>query len=136
MAEQLHLEVITANKQLLDTVADWVSIPGTEGELGVLPEHVPVVTKLDSGLLRYSLDGKESAIAVHYGYAQLAANRVTVLPDMAETGTDVDIPRAKLAEQRAREELQRLQREQNEYNRLKIYESKLKRAMVRQSLGD
>ena len=136
MALHLHLEVITANKQLLDTEVDWVSIPGTEGELGVLPEHVPVVTTLDSGLLRYSAGGKETAIAVHYGYAQLASDRVTVLPDMAETGANIDIPRAKRAEQRAREELQRLQREQDEYNRLRIYESKLKRAMVRQSLGE
>ncbi|MBI3993748.1 MAG: F0F1 ATP synthase subunit epsilon [Candidatus Lambdaproteobacteria bacterium] len=136
MAEQLHLEVITANKQLLETDAEWVTLPGSEGELGVLPEHVPVVTTLDTGLLRYSAAGKETVIAVHYGYAQVASNRVTVLPDMAETGAMIDIPRAKRAEQRAREELQRLQREQDEYNRLRIYESKLKRAMVRQSLGE
>lgn len=134
MAEQLHLEVITADKHLLEIDADWVSIPGTEGELGVLPQHVPIVTTMNSGVLRYSAGGSESAIAVHYGYAQVESDRVTVLPEMAELASDIDTSRAQKAEQKARDEIQKLQREQSEYNRLLIYESKLQRAIVRQSI--
>lgn len=134
MAEQLQLEIVTSERQFLEIAADWVTLPGSEGELGIMPEHVPLVTRLDTGILRYQSGSEISAVAVHYGYAQVQGNRVTVLPEMAEGADEIDLDRARSAETRAREELQKIQREQNEEDRVSKYEAKLKRAVVRQSL--
>lgn len=136
MADQLHLEIVTPQRRILETSAEWVTIPGIEGEIGVLPEHVPLVTSVESGILSYSTGGSVKRVAVHHGYAQVQGNRITVLPETAESGAEIDMDRARRAEQRAREELARIQREQNEEARMQKYEAKLKRSMVRQQLGD
>lgn len=134
MAEQLQLEIVTSERQFLETTVDWVTIPGSEGELGIMPDHVPLVTRMDSGILRYQSGGEISAVAVHYGYAQVQGNRVTVLPEMAEGADEIDLDRARGAETRAREELQKIQHEQREEDRLDKYEAKLERAVIRQSM--
>ncbi len=136
MAEQLTLEIITPIQTLLQTTVDWVTLPGSEGELGILPSHVPVVTTLDSGILQFEAEGRTNRVAVHYGYAQVQGSTVTVLSEMAEQAGDVDLSRAQDAEQRARRELQELVGKQNgEEQRVQKFEGKLKRAMVRQALG-
>ena len=133
---QLHLRIITPQREVLAADTPYVVLPGTMGELGILPQHVPVVTTLESGVLKLSREGKEVGVAVHYGYAQVNGDKVTVLAEMAETADDIDVARAKNAEQRAREQLKKLISEQQlEEYRMKKYESKLKRAMIRQSLG-
>ena len=136
MAEQLTLEVITPDQTLLQTTVNWVTLPGTEGELGILPQHVPVVTTLDSGILQFEAEGRTSRLAVHYGYAQVQGSTVTVLSEMAERADEIDLSRAKDAEQRARQALQELiGRQDDEEQRLQKFEAKLKRAIVRQTIG-
>jgi F-type H+-transporting ATPase subunit epsilon len=135
MTDQLNLRIITPERELLHLQTPWVTVPGTEGELGILPHHIPLVTTLDSGILKCERDGKELWVAVHYGYAQITQEGVIVLADMAETADDLDVARAKNAEQKARAALRTLLEEQQlEEYRMKKYESKLKRAMVRQTL--
>ena len=135
MAEQLQLEVVTPERMVLNVSTDWVTVPGSEGELGILPEHVPLVTALDSGVLQYSADGAINRVAVHYGYAQVQGTTITVLAQMAEQANGVDLGRAQDAERRAREKLAELISTQNdEENRMDKYEAKLKRALVRQSI--
>lgn len=137
MAEQLQLEIVTPERMMLETSAEWVTVPGSEGELGILPEHVPLVTSLDSGVLQFSSEGAVKRVAVHYGYAQVQGTTVTVLAQMAEDAEGIDLGRAQEAERRAREKLAELIDTQNEEeNRVKKYEAKLKRALVRQSLGN
>lgn len=136
MADQLHLEIVTPQQIVLETDVDWVTVPGGEGEFGVLPEHVPLVTTLDSGILQFEADGTVNRVAVHYGYAQVLGSTVTVLSEMAERAEDIDLARARDAESRARQTLQELIAKQDEEeNRLQKYECKLQRAIVRQSLG-
>ena len=135
MAEQLQLEVVTPERMVLNVSADWVTIPGSEGELGILPEHVPLVTALETGVLQYSVDGKVSRMAVHYGYAQVQGATVTVLAQMAEQADGIDLGRAQDAERKAREKLAELISEQgDEEDRMDKHEAKFKRALVRQSL--
>ena len=137
MAEQLQLEIVTPEQMVLETVADWVTVPGSEGELGILPEHVPLVTALESGVLQFAADGQVKRIAVHYGYAQVQGTTVTVLAQMAEQANGIDLSRAKDAERRAREKLAELTSAQNDEEvRMQQYEAKLKRALVRQSLAE
>jgi len=130
---QLTLEILTPQKRILKTETPFVTIPGSEGELGVLPEHVPLVTTVKSGVLAYEEEGQRKLCAVHYGYAQVQGGTVTLLTEMAEPGDEIDLARARSAEEKAREELKRLLAEQNdEENRLEKYEAKLQRALIRQ----
>ena len=136
MADMLTLEIITPQKRVLSAETPFVTVPGTVGELGILPEHIPLVTTVESGVLSYEEDGQRKQAAVHYGYAQVEGNKVTVLSKMVEQDGEIDTERARDAEKRAREKLAELIAAKNEeMDDMNKYEAKLKRALVRQSLG-
>lgn len=133
MAGQLNLEIITSEQEVMSTEAEWITIPGTLGEMTILPEHMPLVTTLESGVLQYSDAGQVKKVAIHYGYAQVREGTVTILSHMAETQDKMDKQRASDAEKKAREELQALGSAQgDEEYRMKKYEAKLERAIIRQ----
>ena len=135
MANQLNLEIVTPHRTVLVENVDSVTLPGIEGEIGVLPEHVPLLTTLDTGIVSYSNSGKMQVIAVHWGYAQVEGNSVSVLAELAETADEIDLQRAIDAENKAKETLFSGGLESNwkeEESRQIKYESKLKRSIVRQ----
>ena len=140
MANQLSLEVVTPHRTVLVEDVESVTLPGIEGELGILPEHIPLLTTLDSGIMSYkSSSGKTQAIAVHWGYAQVEGNSVRVLAELAETADEIDIERAKDAEKKAKDILisgaPTTSSWEEEENRQNKYESKLKRSIVRQKVA-
>ena len=140
MADKLSLEVVTPFRTVLNEDVDSVTLPGIEGELGILPEHVPLLTILDTGIMSYvNGSGNTQAIAVHWGYAQVDANNVRVLAELAETADEIDLPRAQEAEKKAKELLQSGKPNSSEWedeeNRQKIYENKLSRSIVRQAVA-
>ena len=140
MADKLSLEVVTPFRTVLNEDVDSVTLPGIEGELGILPEHVPLLTKLDTGIMSYlNGSGNTQAIAVHWGYAQVDGNNVRVLAELAETADEIDLPRAEEAEKKAKELLQSGKPNSSEWedeeNRQKIYENKLSRSIVRQAVA-
>jgi len=140
MSEQLNLEVVTPNRTVLVEDVESVTLPGIEGELGILPEHIPLLTTLDTGIMSYkSSSGKTQAIAVHWGYAQVEGNSVRVLAELAETADEIDIERAKDAEKKAKDILisgaPTTSSWEEEENRQNKYESKLKRSIVRQKVA-
>ena len=141
MANQLSLEVVTPHRTVLVEDVDSVTLPGIEGELGILPEHIPLLTTLDTGIISYNKNssGKTLAIAVHWGYAQVEGNSVRVLAELAETADEIDIERAKDAEKKAKDILltdapTTSSWEEGE-SRQNKYESKLKRSIVRQKVA-
>ena len=81
--DKLQLEVLTPGRILLETEVDHVVLPGSMGEMGILPQHIPVVTMLNGGVLSYFVEQKQSYLAVQGGYAQVDNNRVTVLVERA-----------------------------------------------------
>jgi F-type H+-transporting ATPase subunit epsilon len=140
MPEQLNLEVVTPNRTVLVEDVESVTLPGIEGELGILPEHIPLLTTLDTGIMSYkSSSGKTQAIAVHWGYAQVEGNSVRVLAELAETADEIDIERAKDAEKKAKDILisaaPTTSSWEEEESRQNKYESKLKRSIVRQKVA-
>ena len=139
MSAQLNLEVVTPHRTVLVETVDSVTLPGSEGELGILPEHIPLLTTLDSGIMSYSSSGKTQAIAVHWGYAQVEGNNVRVLAELGETVTEIDLDRAKKAEIKAKENLVSGTVSTTDWEaeeiRQKKYESKLRRSLVRQTLA-
>ena len=140
MSEQLNLEVVTPNRTVMVEDVESVTLPGIEGELGILPEHIPLLTTLDTGIMSYkSSSGKTQAIAVHWGYAQVEGNSVRVLAELAETADEIDIERAKDAEKKAKDILltdaPTTSSWEEEESRQNKYESKLKRSIVRQKVA-
>ena len=140
MANKLSLEVVTPFRTVLIEDVDSVTLPGIEGELGILPEHVPLLTTLDTGIMSYvSSSGNAQAIAVHWGYAQVDGNNVRVLAELAETANEIDLTRAQEAEKKARELLHSRDISTSEWedekSRQKIYENKLQRSVVRQAVA-
>lgn len=131
----LNLQVVTPQKRILDVDGiSSVTMPGSEGELGILTDHIPLMTTLDSGVLVYDASGQKKALAIHWGYAQVESNRVTILAEVAEKAEDIDTARAENALNKARQVLGgKFGNDDAEQKRLNKYESKLKRALVRQA---
>ena len=123
-------------KKALETEVDSVTLPGSEGELGILPDHIPLLTTLDTGIVSYTNGSQKQILVVHWGYAQVEGERVTILAELAESVSEIDIDRAKLAESKARDILSKIDMSssdwESEKKRLDKYEFKLKRALVRQ----
>lgn len=101
----LHVEVVTAERQLYSGEADMVSAPGSEGRMGILPQHAPLLAFLAPGALRITLRGEEEALFVSGGFLEVSNNGVTVLADTAEHAEDIDQARAEAARRRAQERL-------------------------------
>lgn len=136
MAEALILEVITPERWVIEVTTPWVTLPGVAGELGILPQHVPLVTAIISGVLCWSDAGREQRAAVHHGYAQVSNDRVTVLVDLAERREDINRERAVEAGHRARQMLRDLIDDAEDAEpRARQYGAELQRAVTRQAAG-
>jgi F-type H+-transporting ATPase subunit epsilon len=99
----LRLEIITAERTVFDGDVDVVVAPGSEGDLAILPQHVALMTLLQSGELRYRRSGDDRYLAVSGGFMEVTGERVTVLADTAERVEEIDEARAQEAMERARE---------------------------------
>jgi F-type H+-transporting ATPase subunit epsilon len=106
MAENIRLEVVTPEKAIVSEEAQIVMAPGELGEFGVLAGHTPFMTSLKLGSVRYDdANGNERFVFVSGGFAEALPDRVTILADSAERRKDIDVERAKAAQQRAEERL-------------------------------
>jgi F-type H+-transporting ATPase subunit epsilon len=102
MAETLKLEIVTPEKTAYSDNVDMVTLPGSEGELGVYPHHVPLLTTLNPGELRVVKGGKELFLAIGDGFVEITGTSVSVLTDMAIDITAIDEAAAEAAVARAR----------------------------------
>lgn len=101
----LQFEIVTAERQVYADVVDIVIAPGSEGELGVLPQHAPLVTRLVPGELRVRRGGQEVSLFVSGGFLEVRPDKVVVLADTAERVEEIDAARAEEARRRAEERL-------------------------------
>ena len=100
-----RLEIVTPEgKAFSDEVSDVV-LPGSLGEMGVLPSHSNLVTTLQPGELRYHKDGQEHELAIGSGFAEIQGDHVNVLTDMAVRDTQIDEKTVEAALQRAQDRL-------------------------------
>src|SRR6266567_1195102 len=105
----LHVEVVTAERELYNGEADMVSAPGAEGRLGILPSHAPLLTFLKPGELRIVLHEAEEPLFVSGGFLEVFNNTVTVLADSAEHAEEIDQARAEEARRLAQDSLAQAQ---------------------------
>ena len=102
MAATLRLEIVTPEKTAYSEDVEMVTLPGSEGELGVYPNHVPVLTTLNPGELRVVKGGQQTFLAIGEGFVEITGTSVSVLTDMALDVTAIDESAAEEAVARAR----------------------------------
>ena len=98
----LKLEIVTPEEKIYSADVDMVTLPGAEGELGVYPKHVPLLTTLKPGELRVLKNGRETSMAVGEGFVEIKADAVSVLTDMALEAEKIDVTAAEAAVERAK----------------------------------
>lgn len=121
----LKLEIITAERQAYSDEVDIVIAPGIEGQLGILPNHAPLMTMLQPGELVVRKNGVETFLAVSGGFLEVFQNKVIILADTAERAEEIDISRAEAARQQAH------QRIETRAGDLTVAEAALRRALAR-----
>ncbi len=107
MADKLTLNIVTPYGNVFSEEVDEIVAAGSEGEFGVLPDHIPFLTTLKIGMLTYKKGSETGHIFVNWGYAEVGPDKVTVLADSAEKSDEIDVERAKEAMQRAEERLKK-----------------------------
>jgi F-type H+-transporting ATPase subunit epsilon len=105
-SDSIELIIVTPTRQLLRESVLEVTLPGADGQLGVLPDHAPLITELGIGELTYRAKaGGEATMAIISGFAEVLGDRVTVLAETAERPEDIDLARAEQAKKRAEQRL-------------------------------
>lgn len=101
----LHLEIVTPEARIYEADVDQVVVPGIEGELGILPQHVAIMTQLQPGELCIYQSGKETRLAVGEGFLEVRPDKVSVLTDMAIHEAEIDEKAVEEAIARAEKEM-------------------------------
>jgi len=128
MADELMVEIVTPEKMAFSGKVEEVTIPGIEGEFGVLKGHASLLSAIKFGELSYLRDGRRTRYAVNTGYAEVTASKVTILVETAERADQIDVERARRAKERAEQKLARMSKEDPEYAKV---EAELHRAETR-----
>jgi F-type H+-transporting ATPase subunit epsilon len=97
----LTLTIVSPERELYSGEVDIVLAPGIDGQLGILPNHAPLITQLADGELCARVGDEEYYFAIHGGFMHVLPHKVTVLADVAERAEEIDIERARAARQRA-----------------------------------
>lgn len=97
----IHCDIVTQEKTVYSGDVDAVNLPGSEGRLGILPNHTPLLTTLGFGEVVVRRDGEEEFFAIGGGLAEVQPDRVIVLADSAEHVAEIDIRRAEQAREHA-----------------------------------
>jgi len=105
MDAKIHLNVVTPERKLIEENVDEIVLPGSEGYLGVLPGHAPLLTALNVGELTYRIGSRTLSCFIAWGFAEVLPDRVSVLADVGERAEDVDVKRAQAARERAEQRL-------------------------------
>jgi len=101
----IHCEIVSQDRIVFQDDVDMVVLPGASGEMGILPNHSPVLTLLKFGVIRVKNKGLEEFFTVSGGIAEVQPDQVTVLADAAENVKEINIQRAEEARQRAEQAL-------------------------------
>jgi F-type H+-transporting ATPase subunit epsilon len=101
MANTLELQIITPDQTAYSEQVDLVTLPGVEGEMGIYPQHVPLLTQMVPGQITVRKEGRDYFLAVGEGLVEVTANHVAILTDMAIAAEHIDEAKVEEARQRA-----------------------------------
>ena len=106
MAATLKLEIVTPEAKTYSEDVEMVTLPGVEGEMGIYPMHVPLMTQIVAGELAVRKDGREYFLAIVEGFVEITADKVAIMTDMAIRAEQIDEAKAEEARKRAESRLQ------------------------------
>ncbi len=101
----IFLEIVTPERAVFAQTVDEVILPGVEGELGILPGHLPLMTILRSGRLIVIQGAERHRVAIHGGFAEILPDKVVILTEASEAASDIDAERARAALEKAEQDL-------------------------------
>lgn len=101
MAATLKLEIVTPEAKTYSEEVEMVTLPGVEGEMGIFPQHVPLMTQIVPGEVVVRKEGKDYHLAVGEGFVEITGNRVAILTDMAVRAENIDEAKVEEARRRA-----------------------------------
>jgi len=101
----IQLQIVSADRALVNETVDEVEIPGADGYFGVLPGHTPLLALLGAGELWYRQGQDTTYFAIAFGFAEVQPDRVTILAQIAEKAEEIDVERAEAAKKRAEERI-------------------------------
>jgi F-type H+-transporting ATPase subunit epsilon len=102
----IHLEIVTPERRAYSDDVDMVVVPGSDGELGILPGHAPLLATLGTGELRVAKGGTEESFAIIGGFVQARPDRVVVMAETADLASEIDLGLAEEARREAERALQ------------------------------
>ena len=132
MSTTMTLDILTPERSVCCVETEIVLARALDGELGILPNHAPLVVALDIAPLRYRKDGVEHFVAVASGFMEVKDNRVSILTPSAETESEIDFVRAESAKERAERRLAEHAPETD----VRRAELALRRALMRLKIAD
>lgn len=132
--KQLQLKIITPERIVLDEAVDSVTLPTTEGEITILPDHIPLISTLASGDIVARVNGEDVPMAVSGGFVEVSNNEVKILADFAEHVSDLSDDAVSKARARA-EELKRMKDDASVVD-FEHYEAELERSLTRVKVAD
>jgi F-type H+-transporting ATPase subunit epsilon len=137
-SERLQLEVVTPERAVLAEEVDEVVLPGSDGELGVLPGHIPLLTKLDIGEMVVRDGDEERSFFVVRGFAEILGDQVRVLAQECEGVDEIDVEDARAQIEEAEREVRRLEeeRDEDEQELLENYKESLRKNRTRLMMSD
>lgn len=132
--KQLQLKIITPERIVLNEAVDSVTLPTTEGEITILPDHIPLISTLASGDIVARVNGEDVPMAVSGGFVEVSNNDVKILADFAEHVSDLSDDAVSKARARA-DELKKM-KDNNEVVDFEHYEAELERSLTRVKIAD
>jgi F-type H+-transporting ATPase subunit epsilon len=102
---KFQLQIVSADRSLVNETVDEAVIPGADGYFGVLPGHTPLLALLGAGELWYRQGQERTYFAIAFGFAEVQPENVTILAEIAEKADEIDVARAEAAKQRAEQRL-------------------------------
>ena len=106
MADKIHFQIATADGVVCDSMASYAPIPLSDGDVGVLSDHAPMIGALKEGVVRYVCEGEDHFAAISGGVLSVVDNEVILLARTAERAESIDLARAQASERRARQRIE------------------------------
>lgn len=106
MADKIHFQIATADGVVCDSMASYALIPLSDGDVGVLSDHAPMIGALKEGVVRYVCEGEDHFAAISGGVLSVVDNDVILLARTAERAESIDLARAQASERRARQRIE------------------------------
>ena len=106
MAETLKLEIVTPEAKIYSEEVEMVTLPGSEGETGIYPNHVPLMTRVQAGEIIVNRGGTEEVVAIGEGFAEITGDHIAILTDNAANSADIDEAAAEEAKAKAEQRLE------------------------------